>query len=158
MPCQLSLRISTPYVLSLPTSILHFLFFPIPLSCSLIAIPLPCSPFFHIPLPCSPFLHIPLWTGSKWPPVLKVWEQLCDNHSQVGQNTYRQKAFAILLLKMSQEFCYPTQKLRKTNLKFRFCYPSFFFFLLCSFFFFLLHLSSSSFFFIMRNSKTIGRI
>ena len=37
--------------------------------------------------------------GSKWLPVLKVWEQLCQNHSKVGQNTHRQKACAILLLK-----------------------------------------------------------
>ena len=31
--------------------------------------------------------------------------------------TARQKAFASLLLKMPQEFCYPTQKLRKRNMK-----------------------------------------
>ena len=45
-------------------------------------------------------------SGSKWPPVLKLWEQLCKNHSKVSQNTYRQKAFALLLLKMPQGFCY----------------------------------------------------
>ena len=35
--------------------------------------------------------------GSKWPPVLKVWEQLSENRSKVGQKAYRQKAFVILL-------------------------------------------------------------
>ena len=50
-------------------------------------------------------------------PVLKVWEQLRENHSKVSQNTYRQKVFAILLLKLPQEFWYPTQKLGKENLK-----------------------------------------
>ena len=69
------------------------------------------------PLEPTQISHHCLWlscrdgSGSKWPPVLKVWEQLCDNCSKVGQNTYRQKAFAILLLKMPQE------KLRKENLK-----------------------------------------
>ena len=51
------------------------------------------------------------------PHTFEVWEQLCDNHSKVGHNTYSQNTFAILLLKMCQKFCYPTQKLRKTNMK-----------------------------------------
>ena len=40
----------------------------------------------------------------------KVWEQLCDNHSKVWQNT-----FAIATL--PQEFCYPILKLRTINMK-----------------------------------------
>ena len=55
--------------------------------------------------------------GSKWPSVLKVWEQLCANHSRVSQNTYRQKAFAILWLKMPQEFCSPYSQLEKNKLE-----------------------------------------
>ena len=46
------------------------------------------------------------------------------------------KTFAILLLKISQEFCYPTQKLRKKAWKFRLCYTNFFFFF---FYLFLVH-------------------
>ena len=42
----------------------------------------------------------------------RLW-QLWENHSKISQNSYRQKTFGILLLKMAQEFCYPTQKLRK---------------------------------------------
>ena len=38
--------------------------------------------------------------------LIRYMEQLCDNHSKVSQNTYRQKAFVILLF-------YPTQKLKK---------------------------------------------
>ena len=44
---------------------------------------------------------------------LNVWEQLCDNHNKVSQNTIDEKACVIILLKMPQEFCYPSQKLRK---------------------------------------------
>ena len=33
---------------------------------------------------------VPLdWAGLKWRPVLKVWKQLQDKHSQVMQNSYR---------------------------------------------------------------------
>ena len=39
------------------------------------------------------------------------------------------KNFAILFLRMPQEFCYPIQNLREENLKIQFCDPSFFFFL-----------------------------
>ena len=30
------------------------------------------------------------WAGSKWCPVLKVWEQLQDKHSKVTQNSYQE--------------------------------------------------------------------
>ena len=46
--------------------------------------------------------------NSKWPPVLKVCGQLCDNHSKVGQNcnTYT-KAFANNVKKGSQSSASP---------------------------------------------------
>ena len=40
-----------------------------------------------------------------------------ENYSKVSQNTYRQKSYAILLLKVPKTFCYPIQKLREANLK-----------------------------------------
>ena len=39
------------------------------------------------------------------------------NHCKLRQNFYRQQSFVILLSKIPQEFSYPTQKLRKVNLK-----------------------------------------
>ena len=70
-------------------------------------------------------------SGSKWLPILKVQKKLYDNHSEVQQNCYRRKAFAILLSKMPQEFCYPMQKLSKTYMKFQFCSSFFISFSLC---------------------------
>ena len=37
------------------------------------------------------------WVGLKWRPVLKVWEQLQDKHSEETQNSYRWKPLAILM-------------------------------------------------------------
>ena len=107
---------------------------------------------------CTGILFCRVGSGSKWLPVLMVWEHQESeinayrqkaffireygsnfyagisqvkndrlylryasssekSHSQVSQNSYRQKGLPILLLKMPQEFCYPTQKLRKENVK-----------------------------------------
>ena len=92
-------------------------------------------------------IHVYVWFGQvkNGRLYLRYGEQLWENHSKMSQNSSRQKAFAILLLKLSHEFCDLTQKLRKTLENFDFVILLFL-------------LSSSSFFFIMRNSKTIGRI
>ena len=36
------------------------------------------------------------WAGLKWRPVLKVWEQLQDKHSEGTHNSYTPKPLAIL--------------------------------------------------------------
>ena len=55
------------------------------------------------------------WLGFKWPPVLKVWKQLCNNDSKVSQNTYRQKAFAVLLLKHAPRVQLPNSDAEKNK-------------------------------------------
>ena len=57
--------------------------------------------------------------GSKWLPILKVWEKLCDSHSKVKQNAYR------------QNFCYAIVKKcsKKWTWKLGFCSPFFLSFL-----------------------------
>ena len=64
-------------------------------------------------------------SGSKWPPLLKVWGKLYDDCNKVRWNCLRLEGFYNLFSKMSQEFFYPIQKLKKTNMKFWLCYPSF---------------------------------
>ena len=61
-------------------------------------------------------------SGSKWSPVLKVWEELCDKHSKVSQNT--DKNHLLFCCKQcSQTFCYSIQKLRKTQISVLLSFP-----------------------------------
>ena len=43
------------------------------------------------------YLLIRDWADLKWRPVLKVWQQLQDKHSEDTQNSYRRKPLAILM-------------------------------------------------------------
>ena len=60
---------------------------------------------------------------SKWLPVPKVWEQLCDNHSNVKRNTGRRPL--LVCCKNVPAVCYPIRKLRKQTWKFWVVIPLF---------------------------------
>ena len=54
----------------------------------------PTSVYAHTQLLCNinkygSYLLIRDWTGLKWHPVLKVWKQLQDKHSEETHNSYR---------------------------------------------------------------------
>ena len=65
--------------------------------------------------------------GSKWTPTLKVWEQLCDNHSKVRKTVT--DSLGYVSVKCPRSSAIPHKSWEKQTWKFQFCYPSFFFFI-----------------------------
>ena len=74
------------------------------------------------------------WVGLKWHPVLKVWKQVEDKHSEAMQNSYRWKPLAIIMLNIAPESHDCSSQSRNQMLRFWLC---------SSFFFFLFSVSSS---------------
>ena len=54
-----------------------------------------------------------------------IWDQLCDNHRKVSQNTYGQKSLLYYCLKYPKSSAISHRSWEKQT--FLFCYPSFFF-------------------------------